>query len=118
VVSGLFGGSAMRGRSLSRLSTFKVLLLVDDRSRRVVTLDAVRIVQLANFYGPRSGGLRTAVDQLGAGYTASGHEVVLVVPGERATETILPSGVLRITRPAGKIPFTGGYRAVNPRSTA
>ncbi|OZD08413.1 glycosyltransferase family 1 protein [Rhodococcus sp. 06-156-3C] len=113
----------MRGRSLSGFPTFRVLplvvlLLVDERSRRVVTLDAVRIVQLANFYGPRSGGLRTAVDQLGAGYTAAGHEVILVVPGERATETILPSGVLRITRPAGKIPFTGGYRAVNPRSTA
>ncbi|MET0197687.1 MAG: alpha-(1-2)-phosphatidylinositol mannosyltransferase, partial [Rhodococcus fascians] len=86
----------MRGRSLSGLPTFRVLplvvlLLVDERSRRVVTLDAVRIVQLANFYGPRSGGLRTAVDQLGAGYTAAGHEVILVVPGERATETILPS---------------------------
>ncbi|WP_338888386.1 glycosyltransferase [Rhodococcus sovatensis] len=78
----------------------------------------MRIVQLANFYGPRSGGLRTAIDQLGAGYTARGHEVTLVVPGAVASEEVLPSGVLRITRPARKIPFTGGYRAVDPRTTA
>lgn len=78
----------------------------------------MRIVQLANFYGPRSGGLRTAIDQLGAGYTARGHEVTLVVPGAVSTEEELPSGVLRITRPARKIPLTGGYRAVDPRTTA
>ncbi|ESK72384.1 hypothetical protein O216_09705 [Mycobacterium tuberculosis variant bovis 04-303] len=35
----------------------------------------MRVVQVANFYGPRSGGLRTAVDRLGAEYCASGHEV-------------------------------------------
>lgn len=78
----------------------------------------MRIVQLANFYGPRSGGLRTAVDQLGAGYVARGHEVVLIVPGACATETVMPSGVVRITRQARGIPFTGGYRAVDPRTTA
>lgn len=78
----------------------------------------MRIVQLANFYGPRSGGLRTAVDQLGAGYVARGHEVILVVPGAAPGEEVLPSGVLRITRPARQIPMTGGYRAVDPRTTA
>ena len=46
----------------------------------------MRIVQLANFYGPRSGGLRTALNALGAGYAARGHEVVLVVPGDRASD--------------------------------
>ncbi|WP_072804889.1 glycosyltransferase [Rhodococcoides yunnanense] len=76
----------------------------------------MRIVQLANFYGPRSGGLRTAVDQLGAGYSARGHEVVLVVPGAARTEQILPTGVLRITVPAVRIPLTGGYRAADPRT--
>ena len=35
----------------------------------------MRVVQVANFYGPRSGGLRTAVDRLGAEYCARGHEV-------------------------------------------
>ena len=44
----------------------------------------MRVVQVANFYGPRSGGLRTAVDRLGAEYCARGHEVFLVVPGPHA----------------------------------
>lgn len=43
----------------------------------------MRIAQLANFYGPRSGGLRTAVDALGKGYVAAGHERLLLVPGEQ-----------------------------------
>ena len=43
----------------------------------------MRVVQVANFYGPRSGGLRTAVDRLGAEYCAAGHSVFLIVPGRR-----------------------------------
>jgi alpha-1,6-mannosyltransferase len=74
----------------------------------------MRVVQVANFYGPRSGGLRTAVDRLGAEYCAGGHEVFLVVPGPGTTHTLLPTGVVRITVPARLIPFTGGYRAVMP----
>jgi alpha-1,6-mannosyltransferase len=75
----------------------------------------VRVVQVANFYGPRSGGLRTAVDRLGAEYCAVGHEVYLLVPGPIAARQRLPSGVLRISLPARRIPFTGDYRAVSPR---
>ena len=75
----------------------------------------MRVVQVANFYGPRSGGLRTAVDRLGAEYRAAGHEVYLVVPGAEAQRHQLPSGVVRIALPARQIPFTGGYRAVLPR---
>jgi alpha-1,6-mannosyltransferase len=78
----------------------------------------VRIVQLANFYGPRSGGLRTALHNWGRGYAERGHEVVLVVPGQRDSEEVLPGGVLRITRAAPVIPATGGYRIVNPRRVA
>jgi alpha-1,6-mannosyltransferase len=74
----------------------------------------MRVVQVANFYGPRSGGLRTAVDRLGAEYCAAGHQVVLIVPGRHAEHTHLPTGVERITVPARLIPFTGGYRAVLP----
>ena len=74
----------------------------------------MRVVQVANFYGPRSGGLRTAVDRLGAEYCAAGHEVFLIVPGPRAGRTRLRTGVVRITVPARLIPFTGGYRAVMP----
>jgi len=72
----------------------------------------MRIVQVANFYGPRSGGLRTAVDRLGAEYCAEGHEVYLIVPGPRTSSSQLPTGVTRIALPARRIPFTGGYRAV------
>lgn len=78
----------------------------------------MRIIQLANFYGPRSGGLKTALDHLGSGYVGQGHEVVLIVPGPKRAEEILPSGVLRITLPAFAIPATGGYRAANPRRVA
>jgi alpha-1,6-mannosyltransferase len=74
----------------------------------------MRVVQVANFYGPRSGGLRTAVDRLGGEYCASGHEVFLIVPGPHTERTQLPTGVVRITLPARLIPFTGGYRAVMP----
>lgn len=74
----------------------------------------MRVVQVANFYGPRSGGLRTAIDRLGAEYCAGGHEVFLIVPGRCAERTRLPTGVIRITLPARLIPFTGGYRAVMP----
>ncbi|MYV66388.1 glycosyltransferase family 1 protein, partial [Streptomyces sp. SID2131] len=36
----------------------------------------LRIVRLANFVTPTSGGLRTALDRLGRGYLAAGHEPV------------------------------------------
>ncbi|WP_028477656.1 glycosyltransferase [Nocardia sp. CNY236] len=78
----------------------------------------MRIVQLANFYGPRSGGLRTALHHLGGGYAAAGHDVVLIVPGPRRSEEILPTGVTRVTVPAPTIAWTGGYRAADPRRVA
>ena len=75
----------------------------------------MRVVQVANFYGPRSGGLRTAVDRLGAEYVAAGHAVFLIVPGQCTQTVRLKSGVIRISLPARRIPLTGGYRAVLPR---
>ena len=39
-----------------------------------------RIAQLANFYSETSGGLRVAVDKLGEGYRAHGHQVTLIAP--------------------------------------
>jgi alpha-1,6-mannosyltransferase len=77
-------------------------------------MSRMRVVQVANFYGPRSGGLRTAVDRLGAEYCAAGHDVFLIVPGVTASRTVLPTGVVRISVRARQIPFTGGYRAVLP----
>lgn len=77
-------------------------------------MQPMHIVQLANFYGPRSGGLRTAVDQLGAGYVARGHAVTLVVAGRAHDDEVLDSGVRRITVPGRKFFRVEGYRAASP----
>jgi len=71
----------------------------------------VRIVQVANFYGPASGGLRTTVDALGRGYRAAGHDRTLIVPGPAARDEDTAAG-RRITVAAPILPGSGGYRAV------
>ncbi|MCW4355149.1 glycosyltransferase [Hoyosella sp. YIM 151337] len=78
----------------------------------------MRIVQLANFYGPRSGGLRTALNNWGAAYASAGHDVTVVVPGAQNREEILPSGVHRITLASLLLPRTGGYRVADPARVA
>jgi len=65
----------------------------------------MRVVQVANFYGPRAVGLRTAIDRLGAEYIAAGPEVTLIVPGPAVTRRS-NSGVLRICVPAPVIPYS------------
>jgi alpha-1,6-mannosyltransferase len=72
---------------------------------------ALRIVRLANYVGPRSGGMRTALRELGAGYLAAGHEPVLVIPGRRRGDEQTAQGRV-ITRYGPIVPFTGGYRAL------
>ncbi len=42
----------------------------------------MRIVQVANFVSPTSGGLRTTLRHLAHGYARQGHEVVQLVPGK------------------------------------
>ncbi|CAM5406963.1 hypothetical protein SANTM175S_09086 [Streptomyces antimycoticus] len=74
----------------------------------------LRIVRLANFVTPASGGLRTALRELGAGYQAAGHEAVLVVPGERVSDEQTRQGRV-ITLPGPAIPGTGGYRVLTDR---
>jgi len=69
----------------------------------------MRIVRLANFVAPHSGGLRTSLAELGAGYLAAGHEPVLVIPGERDSDQQTQQGRV-ITLRAPRVPFTGGYR--------
>jgi alpha-1,6-mannosyltransferase len=71
----------------------------------------VRIVRIANFVTPKSGGLRTALRHLGAGYEAAGHESVLIVPGPAASEERTEQGVV-ITLPGPPVPFMGGYRVL------
>ena len=74
----------------------------------------LRIVRLANFVTPRSGGLRTALRHLGAGYRAAGHEPVLVIPGQRAADETYPRGRV-ITLPGPRLPGIGGYRLLTGR---
>ncbi len=71
----------------------------------------MRIVRLANFVAPRSGGLRTSLAELGAGYLAAGHEPVLVIPGKRDGDELTAQGRV-ITLRAPELPFTGGYRVL------
>lgn len=71
----------------------------------------MRIVQLANFYGPRSGGLRTFVDEVGRRYGGAGHERILVVPGVRDADEATPAG-RRISLRAPTLPFDRGYRVL------
>jgi alpha-1,6-mannosyltransferase len=71
----------------------------------------MRIVRLANFVTPRSGGLRTALRALGEGYVAAGHDVVLVVPGERDHDEQTTAGRV-ITVRGVRVPGTGGYRVL------
>ena len=71
----------------------------------------MKIVRLANYVGPRSGGMRTALRELGAGYLAAGHDPVLVIPGRRRGDEQTAQGRV-ITRYGPVVPFTGGYRAL------
>ncbi|MFD8702374.1 glycosyltransferase [Kitasatospora sp. NPDC059648] len=72
------------------------------------------IVRLANFVTPVSGGLRTALRHLGAGYRAAGHRPVLIVPGERRSERESEQGLI-VTLPGPELPGGGGYRLLADR---
>ncbi|GGR31131.1 GDP-mannose-dependent alpha-(1-6)-phosphatidylinositol dimannoside mannosyltransferase [Streptomyces cinereoruber] len=74
----------------------------------------LRIVRLANFVTPTSGGLRTALDRLGRGYLAAGHEPVLVVPGATASDRRTEQGRI-VTLPGPVLPGTCGYRVLADR---
>ncbi|WP_210581397.1 glycosyltransferase [Streptomyces sp. GESEQ-4] len=73
--------------------------------------ESLRIVRLANFVAPASGGLRTALRELGKGFKAAGHEPVLIVPGERYSDRETEQGRV-ITLPGPLLPGTGGYRVL------
>nr|WP_322787760.1 glycosyltransferase [Hamadaea tsunoensis] len=78
-------------------------------------MSGLRIVRLANFITPKSGGLRTALRELGRGYAAAGHEPVLVMPGPAHSDELTPQGRI-ITIPGPEVPSMGGYRVLLGRS--
>lgn len=71
----------------------------------------MKIVHIANFYGPKSGGIRTTLHELGKGYKSRGHEFTYIVPGNGffCEETIHGK---KITVPSIVLPFSGGYRVI------
>lgn len=71
----------------------------------------MRIAQVANFHGPRSGGLRTALRALGTGYVDCGDRVLLVVPGDADREEDTAQGRI-VTLHSPVVPGSGGYRVV------
>ena len=74
----------------------------------------MRIVHIANFYGPKSGGLRTTIHELGRGYQEAGFEFIYIVPDEKSYIDETQFGT-KIAIKAPLIPMSGGYRAiVNP----
>jgi alpha-1,6-mannosyltransferase len=69
----------------------------------------VRIAQLANFIGPASGGMKTAIEALGQGYVDAGADRVLVIPGPTDATTHTPLGdVVQLRAPR----IGGGYRLI------
>lgn len=71
----------------------------------------MRIAHVANFYGPRSGGLRTTMQRLGHGYQQRGHEVLHIVPGAQFDREWTESGQ-RLTIPGRVLAGSGGYRVI------
>jgi alpha-1,6-mannosyltransferase len=71
----------------------------------------VLIARVANFVHATSGGLRTALRELGQGYLAAGHDAVLVVPGAAAGTEETEYGRV-ITLPGPLVPGLGGYRVL------
>ena len=70
-----------------------------------------KIAHIANLYGPKSGGLKTAMNSMAQEYQKFGHEVMLIVPGEKDLVVQKPFGtVVEIKAPI--IPFSGGYRII------
>ena len=74
----------------------------------------MKIIHIANFYGPKSGGIKTTLHNLGTEYGKIGHEFIYVVPGKKFSREKTAHGGC-ITLPSWVIPFTGGYRII--RST-
>jgi len=71
----------------------------------------MRIVHIANFYGPNSGGIKTTLHELGRGYLRHGHEFIYIVPGVTNHSEITPYGY-KITLPSFMLPGSGGYRII------
>jgi alpha-1,6-mannosyltransferase len=71
----------------------------------------MRIVHVANFYGPNSGGIKTTLHELGKGYLENGHEFIYIVPGPKYLKEQTPFG-LKIRLPGITLMGSGGYQVI------
>lgn len=71
----------------------------------------MKIAHIANMYGPKSGGLKTSVNELTREYIEKGHEVLVIVPSHSDSYERLGNKIF-ITVKSPVIPFSGGYRVI------
>jgi alpha-1,6-mannosyltransferase len=71
----------------------------------------VKIAQVANFYGPKSGGIRTTMLELAKAYADANIKIFHVVPGKRFERNYTEFGEI-IKVPSFPLPFSGGYRLI------
>jgi len=71
----------------------------------------MRIVHVANFYGPNSGGIKTTLHNLGLGYQKHGHEFFYIVPGTQLRREETQYGI-KISLPSVILPGSGAYRII------
>jgi alpha-1,6-mannosyltransferase len=73
----------------------------------------VRIVDVCAFYSPSGGGVRTYVDAKLRSAARLGHEIIVLVPSERAEVTEIAPGALIAGISAPTMPFDRRYRYFN-----
>ncbi len=71
----------------------------------------MRIVHVANFYGPNSGGIKTTLHELGRGYLKYGHDFIYIVPGTQFSSEVTPFG-RKISLPSFILLGSGSYRII------
>ena len=102
-VPDLAGGGRRSGRPALRRGPAR------GRSRPAGRVKGLRIAQLANFVGPTSGGMRTAIEHVGQGNVEAGAERIVITPGERDVVIETEFGtVVRMKAPK----VGGGYRLI------
>lgn len=74
----------------------------------------MRIVQVANYVTPTSGGLRRTLEALGPRYVDAGHRCTLVHPGP-SRQSGVANGVRVEQIPGAPLPMSGGYRVITRR---
>jgi alpha-1,6-mannosyltransferase len=71
----------------------------------------MKIVHVANFYGPSSGGIKTTLHELGKGYLKNGHEFIYIAPGPKYLKEETPFGI-KISLPSITLIGSGGYQII------